>query len=184
MTYYERIGVGYAERRRPDPRIERRIFEALGDARSVVNVGAGTGSYEPSDRKVVAVELTAQMIEQRAADAAPVVQGRAEGLPFPDLAFDAAMAVLTVHHWADFERGIAEMRRVAHRQVFLGFDTTRQPDLWLLRGYIPAWGALEQNRAPTMDETLALLDSPNVEPVPVPWDCTDGFGGAYWRRPE
>src|SRR5437763_682324 len=130
VTYYEHIGVGYAERRRPDPRIERRIFEALGDARSVVNVGAGTGSYEPRDRPVVAVEPMSQMFEQRAADAAPVVQAVAERLPFPDASFDAALAVLTIHHWIDVEQGFAELRRVARRQVILGFDLHRQTDHW------------------------------------------------------
>jgi SAM-dependent methyltransferase len=184
VTYYERIGVGYAERRRPDPRIERRIHEALGDARSVVNVGAGTGSYEPSDRGVVAVELTTQMLEQRPADTAPAVQGRAEELPFPDGSFDAALAVLTIHHWTDVERGLAELRRVARRQVILGFDPSRQGQLWLVRDYIPAFAEVELDRAPTLEQMLAMLDNARIEAVPIPADCTDGFAGAYWKRPE
>ena len=184
MTYYERIGVGYAERRRPDPRIESRIYEALGDARSVVNIGAGAGSYEPTDRRVVAVEPTVQMLEQRSADAAPAVRAVAEHLPFPDASFDAALAVLTIHHWTDLERGLSELRRVARRQVILGFDVNRQGDMWLVRDYVPAWAELESEGEATLGRTLALLDNPRVEAVPVPADCTDGFGGAYWKRPE
>jgi SAM-dependent methyltransferase len=183
VTYYERIGVGYAERRQPDPRIERRILDALGDARSVVNVGAGAGSYEPSDRRVVAVELTSQMLEQRPADAAPAVQATAEWLPFAAAAFDAALAVLTVHHWTDLELGLSELRRVARRQVILSFDVSRQGELWLVRDYVPACIALEKARAPTMKRTLSLLENPRVEEVPIPADCTDGFCGAYWQRP-
>ena len=184
MTYYDRIGVGYTEWRRADPRIERRIHAALGDARSVVNIGAGPGSYEPRGRRVVAVDLVRGMLEQRSPDAAPAVQGRAEHLPFPDRAFDAAMAVLTVHHWTDVEAGVAELRRVAARQVILHFDLTWQPTLWLTNDYVPQSAMLEGDRAVYMERLLSLLENPVVETVPVPWDCTDGFCGAYWRRPE
>ena len=184
MTYYERIGVGYAERRQPDPRIERQIDRALGDARRVLNVGAGPGSYEPSDRPVVAVDLVRGMLEQRSPDAAPAVQGRAEHLPFSDGGFDAAMAILTVHHWTDIEAGIAELRRVAARQVILHFEVGWERDFWLTREYIPASAALELQPSIAMTDLLDLLDAPRVEVVPVPADCTDGFGGAYWRRPE
>jgi SAM-dependent methyltransferase len=184
VTYYERIGVGYAERRRPDPRIERQIHRALADARSVVNVGAGAGSYEPSDRRVVAVDLVRGMLDQRPAGAAPAVQAQAERLPFPDDTFDVAMAILTVHHWADVEQGIAELRRVAARQVILHFEVTWQRKLWLTSDYLPVSAVLEEERAVHMDRLLALLEAPVVEAVPVPADCTDGFCGAYWRRPE
>ena len=184
MTYYERIGVGYALRRQPDPRIERQIMAALGGARSVVNVGAGAGSYEPRDRHVFAVEPSVQMLEQRSPDAPPAVRAVAESLPFPDGSFDAALAVLTVHHWTHLERGMSELRRVARRQVILGFDVNRQDDMWFVRDYVPAWGELERQGAATLDRTLALLENPRVETVPVPADCTDGFGGAYWKRPE
>jgi SAM-dependent methyltransferase len=184
MSYYERIGVGYAERRRPDSRIQRRIDEALGDARTVLNVGAGAGSYEPIDRRVVAVEPTWTMLGQRRPDAGPVVRARAERLPFPDASFDVATAILTVHHWGDLAAGLAELRRVAPRQVILGFDVSRQRELWLVRDYIPACADLEEARARTMEQTLASLNAPRVIPVPVPADCIDGFCGAYWRRPE
>lgn len=184
MTYYERIGVGYAERRRADPHIEHQIHRALGDARSVVNVGAGAGSYEPKDRRVVAVDLVRGMLEQRPVDAAPALQSRAEWLPIPDGAFDAAMAILTVHHWTDVEQGIAELRRVARRQVILHFEVTWQRKLWLTRDYVPLLAELEEQRAVPMDDLLALLENPSVEAVPVPAECTDGFCGAYWKRPE
>jgi SAM-dependent methyltransferase len=184
VTYYERIGVGYAKRRRPDPHIDRQIHRALGDARSIVNVGAGAGSYEPADRRVVAVDLVRGMLEQRPAGAAPAVQGRAELLPFPDASFDVAMAILTVHHWTDVEHGIAELRRVAARQVILHFEVASQRKLWLTRDYFPESALLEEARAVHMDRLLGLLEAPVVEPVPVPADCTDGFCGAYWKRPE
>ncbi len=121
---YNRMGVNYSDFRRPDPRIEAVIWNALGDARSVVNVGAGAGSYEPGDREVVAVEPSPVMIAQRPAGAAPAVEGVAEALPLDDKSVDAAMGVLTIHHWDDLDAGLAEMRRVArHRIVLLTLDT-------------------------------------------------------------
>jgi len=184
VTYYERIGVGYAEHRRPDPHIEGQVHRALGEACTVLNVGAGAGSYEPADRQVVAVDLVRGMLDQRAPGAAPAIQARAEALPFPAASFDAALAVLTVHHWSDVEKGISELRRVADRQVILHFELSWQPELWLTREYLPVAGVIEEERAVTMERLLGLLDRPRVEPVPVPADCTDGFCGAYWRRPE
>jgi SAM-dependent methyltransferase len=180
---YERIGRGYAQRRRPDPRIAARIDRALGNARTVVNVGAGTGSYEPDDRTVVAVEPSPVMIEQRRADAPPVVQAVAEGLPFGDDAFDAALAILTVHHWTDPEQGLYELRRVAGRQVIFTWDPTRLATFWFTRDYLPEAIALDEGFT-TLEPTLALLGSATVESVPVPHDCRDGFFAAYWRRPE
>jgi SAM-dependent methyltransferase len=124
------------------------------------------------------------MLLQRPAGAAPVIRAVAERLPFPDDSFDAALAVLTIHHWTDVEQGFAELRRVARRQVILGFDLHRQTDHWLVRDYIPAWAALEESGGATVERTLGLIENPRTEPVPVPADCTDGFGGAYWKRPE
>lgn len=182
---YDTIGVGYASARRPDPRITARIVEALGDARRVVNVGAGTGSYEPAGRAVVAVEPSAVMLAQRGDDAAPVVRGFAEALPFPDDAFDAAMGVLTVHHWTDLDAGLAELCRVAPRRVVLGFDEPRvSSSFWLVSDYFPETSAIESARAPQLDQLVDGLGANRVEVVPVPHDCTDGFAGAYWRRPE
>ena len=182
---YERIGSGYAGRRRPEPAWEAAVLRALGGARSVVNVGAGTGSYEPRDRGVVAVEPSAVMVAQRAADAAPVVRAVAEHLPFADAAFDAALAVLTVHHWTDPVAGLHELARVARRRVVVTWDLDVLIErFWFLRDYLPE--VLEREEAlarlPTVLEGLG--SGCEVLPLPVPWDCRDGFFAAYWRRPE
>ncbi len=149
-----------------------------------MNVGAGAGSYEPTDRTVVAVEPSAVMLAQRPVSAAAGIRGVAEALPVPDDAFDAVLAVLTVHHWADLEAGLAELRRVARRRVVLGFDPDRQLDLWFTAEYVPASAAFETGRAPGVAYVAERLDGARVEPVPIPHDCSDGFLGAYWRRPE
>jgi SAM-dependent methyltransferase len=183
MTRYDTIGRTYAATRAPDRRIERRIHAALGGAATVVNVGAGTGSYEPSDRAVVAVEPSLVMLAQRRADAAPAVQGAAEHLPFPDGCFDAALASLTIHHWTDWEAGLAEMRRVARRVVVFGWDAECERRFWLTDEYFPE-AAADDVGTPTLDELAALLGPIRVEAVPVPADCLDGFYAAYWARPE
>lgn len=180
---YDRIGRGYAHRRRRDPRIAARLVAALGDARTVVDVGAGAGSYEPADRAVVAVEPSRVMIAQRAPGAAPVARGVAEALPFRAGAFDAALAVLTVHHWRDPEGGIAELRRVARRVVVLTWDpAVWAGGFWLTRDYLPELEVEERDFA-TVARVAAALPGSDVQPVPVPHDCSDGFCGAYWRRP-
>jgi SAM-dependent methyltransferase len=178
---YDRIGRSYTATRRPDPRLAAQIHRALGDARTVLNVGAGTGAYEPHDRDVLAVEPSATMRAQRPPDAAPAIDARAEALPFADQAFDAAMAVLTVHHWSDPAAGLRELRRVARRVVVLGFDPDSAPRTWLTRDYLP--GLLEPAR-PSLPEAAAALGAAAVETVPIPHDCTDGFLHAYWRRPH
>jgi SAM-dependent methyltransferase len=181
---YDRIGTTYARHRRPDARVAARIGEALGDARAVLDVGAGTGSYEPADREVIAVEPSWVMIRQRAAHAAPVVRGIAETLPFAAAAFDAALAVLTVHHWHDPEAGLAELRRVARRVVVLTWDPEVYASrFWLTRDYLPEIAEAERGFA-TVDRVVAALPGSDVAPLAVPHDCTDGFCGAYWRRPE
>ncbi len=180
---YDRIGRRYAQRRKPDPRIAAALDRALGDARRVVNVGAGSGSYEPDDRQVVAVEPSEVMITQRPPDAAPLVRAVAEALPFESGRFDAALAVLTVHHWTDPERGLAELRRIARRQVIFTWDPTHLARFWFTRDYLPEAVALDAGFA-TLEATLALLGAATVEPIPVPHDCRDGFFAAYWRRPE
>ena len=182
-TIYDRIGRRYAQRRRPDPRIAARIARALGDARTVVNVGAGAGSYEPEDRHVVAVEPSEVMIAQRPRQAAPVVRAVAEALPFSNNQFDAALAVLTVHHWTDPKRGVAELRRVARRQVIFTWDPAHLAPFWFTRDYLPDAVALDAGFT-TLRATVALLGAATVEPIPVPHDCHDGFFAAYWRRPE
>jgi SAM-dependent methyltransferase len=181
---YEAIGRGYAARRREDPRIARRIWSALGTAERLVNVGAGTGSYEPTDRQVVAVEPASTMLLQRAPTAAPAVRGRAEALPFPDTSFDAALAVLTLHHWTDLDEGLAELRRVAARQVLFLFEPAEVRRFWAVEYFPEAMDLPSERRAPGVEHLRHRLDVREVHAVPVPLDCTDGFGAAYWGRPE
>ena len=179
---YDTIGLDYARLRKPDPRIAAAIEAALGNGRTVLNVGAGAGSYEPAGREVVALEPSVEMIRQRPPAAAPAVQGRAEALPFGDKSFDAAMAVLTVHHWADQARGLAEMRRVTRGPVvILTFDPAFR-GFWLAE-YIPELVALDEAQMPRIDAYERWLGAAAISPVPIPHDCTDGFLAAYWRRP-
>jgi SAM-dependent methyltransferase len=180
---YDSIGKGYTAVRREDPRIAARIRAALGDARTVVNVGAGTGAYEPPDLEVVAVEPSETMIAQRPEGAARVIRAYAEELPFKDGSFDAAMAVLTDHHWADHARGLAELTRVARRVVLFTWDPATVLDMWVVRDYFPCVQELIPDGY-RFAHTLARLGDARAEPVPVPHDCRDGFFHAYWRRPE
>lgn len=180
---YDRIGAGYAARRRPDPRIAAAVHAALGSAGTVLNVGAGTGNYEPTDARVTAVEPSAEMIRQRPPDAAPAIRASAEDLPFRDRSFDAAMAVLTVHHWSDPARGLAELRRVTRGPVVLLTYDPAHPGGWL-PDYLPALRALDAERMPAMADYEAWLGGVEVAPVPIPHDCTDGFLYAWWRRPD
>jgi SAM-dependent methyltransferase len=181
---YDTIGATYTVTRRTEPRIAARIWAELGDARTVLNVGAGTGSYEPPDRELTAVEPSALMRAQRPAGAAPCVAASAEHLPFADQSFDAAMAVATVHHWPDPIAGLREMRRVGRRVVVFLFDTS-DPDLfWLTRDYLPEFAGLRSCEILASLTDLAGAIGARMEPVPVPWDCADGFLEAYWRRPE
>jgi SAM-dependent methyltransferase len=179
------MGIGYRVVRQPEPRIAARIEAALGDARSVLNVGAGTGSYEPADRQVTAVEPSQTMIDQRPPGSAPVVQGIAEDLPFEDDSFDAAMAIITIHHWSDVSTGLAELVRVARQRiVVLTFDAGPARDLWLIRDYFPSALDYHASAMPPIEELAAMLPDPSVEPVPVPNGCSDGFFLALWDRPE
>jgi SAM-dependent methyltransferase len=180
---YDTIGATYTRTRRTEPRIAAQLWAALGDAPAVLNVGAGTGSYEPPDRRVVAVEPSALMRAQRPAGAAPCVAGAAEALPFDDDTFDAAMAVFTLHHWRDPVAGLREMQRVARRVVVLLFDTSDPDVFWLNRDYLPEFAALRPVRVLAAASELAAAVGARLEPVPVPWDCVDGFYEAHWRRP-
>jgi SAM-dependent methyltransferase len=179
---YDLIGRGYRRQRQPDSRIASAIDRALGGARTVLNVGAGTGSYEPVDRWVVAAEPSREMVRQRPAAAAPVVRAVAESLPFADAAFDAAMAILTVHHWSNPDAGLAELCRVSRRQVVLTWDQAEFARFWLVAEYLPEIAEHERT-LPSLAWVRDRLDAA-VYPVPVPADCVDGFLGAYWRRPS
>ena len=181
---YQNIGSSYSGVRRPDPRIQRLILAALGDAESVVNVGAGTGNYEPTDRQVVAVEPSLAMIVQRMPGAAPSVRAVAEALPFGDRTFDAAMAILTLHHWANLAGGLSELRRVASRQVILTFEPWVSWQFWLVDYFPECLSLPSEQRAPHIKELHLHLDIQDIMPVPVPADCVDGFAGAYRCRPE
>ena len=183
---YDRIGTSYSRHRVADRRIAARIREALGDATTVVNAGAGAGSYEPTDRSVIAVEPSDVMLAQRPAAAAPAVRGVAEALPFGDRRFDAAMAILTIHHWSDRAAGLAELRRVASdRVVVLTWDVAVSGEAnWMLAEYLPSRVGVDRQWWTPFDQLAEVLGELRVEPVPVPHDCTDGFFGAYWRRPE
>jgi SAM-dependent methyltransferase len=182
---YDSIGATYNTTRRADPRIEQAIWSSLGDCDSVLNVGAGTGAYEPTDRAVVAVEPSATMRRARRKSSALCVAGTAESLPFDDRSFDAAMAILTIHHWHDYRAGLRELRRVARRRVVIvHWDQAVMDRLWLA-DYFPEAFAFDRRRGPSLQEVCATLDlDMDMIPLLVPHDCQDGFGGAYWRRPD
>jgi SAM-dependent methyltransferase len=179
---YDRIGIDYSNLRKADPRIAEAIERALGPADTILNVGAGTGSYEPAGRRVTALEPSIEMIRQRCAGAAPIVQGRAEELPFDDDSFDAAMAILTVHHWADKAKGLAELRRVAKSAVVILTYDPAYRGFWLA-DYIPGLIALDEAQMPRMADYANMLGPVRISPVLIPHDCSDGFLCAYWRRP-
>jgi SAM-dependent methyltransferase len=182
---YGAIGTGYSRFRQPDPRIAAFIHRALGDAGSVLNVGAGAGSYEPAGPKVTAVEPSAAMRAQRPPHLPEAIDAVAENLPFPDKSFDAAMATFTIHQWPDLAKGLAEMRRVTRGPIAL---LTCDPDLldrFWLNNYAPEAIAVEAGRYPPMDRvTRALGGAVEIRPVPIPLDCRDGFNEAYYGRPE
>ena len=180
---YDQIGIGYSDYRRPDPRIAARIDAALGPCRSVLNVGAGTGSYEPRDRSVVAVEPSAEMIGQRREPAACVIQADAVRLPFKDGSFDASLAILTLHHWPDKARGLAELRRVARERVVILTWDPEHAEFWLIQDYLPEILEIDRRDFPALREIEKTLGPIEVEALAIPADCVDGFLGAYWRRP-
>ncbi|WP_189281805.1 class I SAM-dependent methyltransferase [Streptomyces atratus] len=184
MTTYDTIGASYSNARRPDPRIAARIHAALGNAATVINVGAGTGSYEPP-QTLLAVEPSATMIAQRPTGSAPALQASAESIPIADDSADAVMAVLTVHHWADLEAGVRELRRIARQRIAIfTWDQDVSRKFWLLDEYLPEAAAFDEARAVAIDRLAGLLGGAHIGIVPIPHDCTDGFAAVYWRRPE
>ncbi len=182
---YGRIGNGYARYRRPEPRIASLIGRALEAARNVLNVGAGTGSYEPTDRRVTAVEPSAVLRQQRPAHLPPAIDAVAEDLPFPPCSFDASMATFTVHQWSDLQAGLAEMRRVTRGPIVILTCDPDELDRFWLNLYAPEVIAVEARRYPRIETIVAALGhGTEVIPVPIPLDCSDGFGEAYYGRPE
>ncbi len=180
---YDTIGVDYANLRKPDHRIQAAIEAALGTAKIVLNVGAGAGSYEPVGKEITAVEPSSEMIAQRKPSNASVVQGVAEDLPFPDNSFDASMAVLTIHHWTDQAKGLSEMRRVTRGPiVILTYDPAFR-GFWLA-DYIPELVTLDEQQMPKLSLYQQELGPVDIQSMPIPHDCTDGFLCAYWRRPS
>ena len=181
---YHTTDNSYSVVRRPDPRIQQIITSALGDAQSVINVGAGTGNYEPANRRVVAVEPSLSMIRQRRLGSAPAILRVAEDLPFAAQQFDVALAILTLHHWCDLASGLQELRRVAKRQVVMLFEPSIYRQCWLIEYFPECLSLPSEVRAPGVQDLTTHLNVQSVIPVPVPADCIDGFAGAYWRRPH
>jgi SAM-dependent methyltransferase len=184
---YETIGAGYARTRREDPRLRARIHAALGDARTVVNVGAGTGSYEPLDRHVIAIEPSDVMAAQRPRTLAPALRGTAGELPLRDGAVDAAMAILTIHHWDEHrERGVRELRRVARGPVVIvTYDAEVAAQMWLVKDYYPELGALDRGTFPPPAQVASWLGGEvEIATLPLPRDCQDWMLGSFWAHPE
>ena len=181
---YDTIGRGYIAHRRPEPSWEAVIAQQLGDGRVVVNVGAGTGNYEPADRAVIAVEPSGVMIGQRPPGAAPAVRASSSALPLPTGGADVALAVLTVHHWDDWAAGLAELRRVAPRRIVLGIDFAVHARFWLLEDYLPEVAEYTRRGQPDSDAIAEAIDATVSVPLLVPRDMHDGVLGAYWCRPE
>jgi SAM-dependent methyltransferase len=185
VALYDRQGRGYARHRRSDPRIAVAIEDALGDAGTVVNVGAGGGSYEPTDKYVLAIEPSAAMRAERPGELPPAIDAYAEAIPLDDDSADAALAVLTVHHWTDQARGLTEMRRVARKAiVILTFDPEVKRRFWLWRNYVPETARRDARVFPAPADVVDLIGGGEVHEIPIPFDCCDGFGEAYWARPE
>jgi SAM-dependent methyltransferase len=183
-TSYDDIGRRYGQRRHADPRIAARLNAAIGHATSVLNVGAGTGSYEPTAARVVAVDPSAVMLAQRPTGAAPAVRAWAEALPVPDRSFDVVLAVLTIHHWSDQRRGLEECLRVARRRAVILTWDPESDGFWLVRDYFPDLLAADRRLFPRLGLLASVLGELDVRAVPIPADCADGFLGAFWRRPH
>ena len=183
-TLYDRIGSGYSRRRNPDTRIAQLIGQALSDNMLIANVGAGTGSYEPSNKVVIAIEPSAEMIAQRTSAGGRVLRSTAENIPLRDKSVDASMAVLTIHHWRNWKGGIAELNRISrHRIAVMTWDPGHS-GFWLVQRYLPEILEIDRAIFPRLEEITQLLGRSQVKVVPVPHDCSDGFLGAYWNRPQ
>ncbi|WP_026947104.1 class I SAM-dependent methyltransferase [Algoriphagus marincola] len=183
MSDYNRIGINYSDYRKPDKRIAEMIEKEIGNSISAVNIGAGTGLYEPKFLDLIAVEPSEIMINQRSSEAAPVIKASAEKLPFNDLQFDISLALLTVHHWRDLKLGLSEMKRVSNRQLIFTLDP-EFPGFWMNQRYFPEIKQIDSRIFPGFHEIEEALGPMERVSVPIPSDCSDGFGSAYWARPE
>ena len=181
---YDEIGQGYRGYRQQDDRLANALRRTLGDVDSIANVGAGVGSYEPSDVFVVAIEPSLEMIKQRPIDAASAIRASATHLPFPDSSFDAALAVLTLHHWDDITSGLKELCRIARKRVVIVTWDSSSQGFWLLKDYFPEILEIDTAIFPSVERIREAIGPVNVEVFEIPHDCTDGFLGAYWRRPS
>lgn len=184
---YDSIGHGYAHYRREDPHLRARIRASLGAARTLANVGAGTGSYEPDDLHVVAIEPSDVMAAQRPRMSAPAIRASAGALPLRDASVDAAMAILTLHHWdSECERGVRELRRVAREHVvILTYDAHVSARMWLMAEYLPEVAALDHAIFPEPERIASWLGgSVQIEPLPLARDTPDWMLGSYWAHPE
>lgn len=182
-THYDKNASFYAQERKPDPGITLQIHKALEGCTSILNIGAGTGSYEPVCQNLVALEPSIKMINQRKCKNR-VIQGIAENLPFADKSFDAVMAILTIHHWSDLAKGLSECRRVARKKIAILTWNPESDGFWLTQQYFPQILEIDQKIFPTLSVLQTILGTVTIENVLVPADCTDGFLGAYWKRPE
>lgn len=185
-TRYDTIGQGYSKTRQEDPAIRARIHAALGTVRTVVNVGAGTGSYEPRDRYVIAIEPSDVMAAQRHNALAPALRATASDLPLRDQSVDAAMAVLSLHHWDDCKKGVSELRRVARGPVILlTYDPEVSGHMWLMADYAPEIAELDRRTFPDPKQLgLWLGGQFTIEVVPIPRNCADWMLGSFWAHPE
>ncbi|HCF99989.1 MAG TPA: SAM-dependent methyltransferase [Chloroflexi bacterium] len=184
MTTYDTIGGSYSVRRRADPRLAARLDALIGSDRTVLNVGAGTGSYEPGRSRIVAVEPSTVMLSQRLPSAAPAVRAVAEALPFQDGAFDIVLAILTIHHWKAQRQGLEECVRVAQDRIIILTWDPEAEGFWLLRDYFPDVLTIDRQIFPSMKLLRSVFGSIDIRPLPIPADCVDGFLGAFWQRPE
>lgn len=187
VTRYDTIGVSYSQTRREDPRFRAQIHAALADARTVVNVGAGTGAYEPRDRHVIAIEPSDVMAAQRARDRVPAIRASAGSIPLRDRSVDAAMAVLSVHHWdEEREQGVRELRRVARGAVvIMTYDATVSGAMWLMADYLPEVATLDLRTFPPLEELAEWLGGDvRINEMPIPCDTPDWMLGSFWAHPE
>jgi SAM-dependent methyltransferase len=180
---YDQLAEQYRNHRKPDSRIAGRIKSHIKGAKRVLNVGSGIGSYEPENCYIVALEPSREMNTRRKNSKAALIQGVAENLPFSDNTFDISMAILTIHHWSDIESGLKEMARVSRKRVILFTWIGYGNDFWL-ENYIPEIRGVDHKLFPSLEELERILRNISVETIEIPYDCSDGFMCAYWRRPE